>query len=179
MRPTSSQIDLWPSLGLKLDWNRLFAFSKYGEHFQPPSRNLTALGGSYEAFAHGFDGPLSTSISSHMETGDIHEIFNITFQKLGIPPLHEFNGGELRGYGVQIMTQRGIADVRDDVARAYYYPAEDRQNLIVMINTTGTRILWAQDSSNGNAIASELRSSARMGKSLRYMQIAKLFSQQV
>ena len=160
IRPASSQFNLWPYLGLELDWHKLFEYGKMGEHFQKPSPALTELGASFEQYAHGFEGPLSTCISPHMTTGDIHEILNRTFQSLGIPPRHEFCGGELRGFGVQMVTQDGIADIREDAARAYYYPFMNRSNLAVMVNTTATRILWSQNSSTGNAVgsAAEVRS---------------------
>lgn len=153
MRAASSQIDLWPSLGLELDWNTLFNYSKKGEHFQAPAPNLTALGAAYDTFAHGFDGPVKTCHAPHMTATDIHETFNTTFKALGIPPRYEFDGGDLRGYGIQMATQDVPADVRDDAARAYYYPVADRPNLIMMVNTTATRILWSDDSASGNAVA--------------------------
>jgi choline dehydrogenase-like flavoprotein len=164
IRPASSQIDLWPSLGLEMDWNKLFAFSKKGEHFQLPSSALTALGASYQSSAHGFRGPLTTCISPHMTPSDIHDVFNTTFKKLGIPPRHEFNGGELRGFGVQAATQDGLTDIREDAARAYYYPVMDRQNLVVIVNTTGTRILWSRDSPDGSAVASAAEVSSQNGE---------------
>ena len=119
MRPARSQMDLWPSLGLQLDWKKLFAFSKKGEDFRPPPQAITDLGGSYEPSAHGYDGPLTTCISPNILAGDIHNVFNTTFQKLGIPPRYEFNGGDLRGFGIQQATQDPIANVREDAARAY------------------------------------------------------------
>ena len=164
IRPASSQINLWPSLGLEIDWNKLFAFSKKGEHFQPPSSNITALGASYLSSAHGFGGPLATCISPHMTAGDIHDIFNTTFQNVGIPPRDEFDGGELRGFGVQVATQDGLADIREDAARAYYYPVMDRPNLVMMVNTTGTRILWLQNSTGGIAVASAAEISSQNGQ---------------
>lgn len=164
IRPSSSQIDLWPSLGLELDWNKLFAFSKKGEHFQIPSPALTALGASYQSSAHGFSGPLTTCISPHMTTGDIHDVFNSTFKQLGIPPRHDFDGGELRGFGIQACTQDGIADIREDAARAYYYPVDSRQNLVIMANTTVTRILWSTDSQEGSADASAAEVSSQNGE---------------
>lgn len=157
-------MDLWPLLGLELDWNKIFAFSKKGEHFQPPSSNLTTTGASYESSAHGFNGPLTTCINPHMATGNIHDVFNTTFKKLGTPPRPDFNGGELRGFGVQDATQDGLADVREDAARAYYYPVMDRPNLFVIVNTTATRILWSQDCPNGSAVASAAEVINRNGK---------------
>jgi len=75
-------------------------------------------------------------------------------KNLGIQPNHEFNNGELNGFGVQQSTQDALADIREDAARAYYYPVMGRQNLVVIVNTTATRILWSQDSRRGKAVAS-------------------------
>ena len=144
MRPTNSQMDLWPSYGLEMNWNTVFNGSKAGEAFQPPSSKLTAMGACYEPSNHGFNGPLATCVSPHMVTGDVHDIFNATFKALGIPPRCDLNGGELRGFAMQMTTQDGNADVREDAARAYYYPFEDRPNLRAMVQTTGTRILWSK-----------------------------------
>ena len=141
MRPSSSQMDLWPSYGLDIDWDVYFNNSRRGEAFQPPSPELTSLGACYEASDHGFIGPLWTSISRHMISGDIHEIFNSTFKALGLPPKCDINGGDLRGFAVQMTTQDGVADVREDAARAYYYPFEDRPNLVAIVNTTGLRVI--------------------------------------
>ena len=164
IRPASSQIDLWPTLGLDLDWKKLFAFGKKGEHFQAPSPALTTLGSSFQSSAHGFTGPLQTCITPHMTAGDIHDVLNRTFQNLGIPPRHEFCGGDLRGFGVQAVTQDGLAEVREDAARAYYFPVMDRQNLVVMVNTTATRILWSRDSPDGKAIASAAEITSQNGE---------------
>ncbi|KUJ13773.1 alcohol oxidase [Mollisia scopiformis] len=163
IRPASSQMDLWPSIGLELDWAKLFAFSKKGEHFQPPSASLTALGASYQPFDHDFRGPLKTCISPLMTSGIIHDILNSTFKNLGIPPRHEFDGGELRGFGTQACTQDSVAEVREDAARAYYYPVMDRQNLVIMVNTTATRILWSPENPEGIAIASAAEVSSQNG----------------
>lgn len=75
-------------------------------------------------------------------------------KNLGVEPNHEFNNGELKGFGVQQTTQDALADVREDAARAYYYPVMNRQNLVVIANTTATRVLWSQDSPSGKAVAS-------------------------
>ena len=145
MRPSSSQMNLWPSYGLEINWDILFNSSKKGEAFQPPSSELTAIGACYETEDHGFDGPLATCVSPHMITGEIHDIFNSTWKALGIPPRCDINGGDLHGFAVQVVTQDGIADVREDAARGYYYPFEDRTNLVAIVNTTGTRIIWSGD----------------------------------
>lgn len=154
MRPASSQIDLWPSLGLDIDWSLLLTAGKGGEHFTFPTTAQTELGAGYEAQDHGFAGPLTTCISPHMTTGDIHEVFNTTFKALGVPPRDEFCGGELRGFGVQAATQDAADDIREDSAHAYYYPVADRKNLAVLVNTTAARVIWASyNSAAGNVVA--------------------------
>lgn len=164
MRPTRDQIDLWPSLGLEIDWDILFNSSKKGEHFQLPQQKLVDLGATYNASAHGFDGPLTTCTSPHISTLDTNDIFRQSMEAMGIPPRAEFNGGDLRGAGIQQVTQDGIADIREDSARAYYYLiAEDRPNLSIMVNTTGVRIVWAQDSASGNAVAAGVEFQSQDG----------------
>lgn len=164
IRPASSQINLWPSLGLEIDWDVLFNSSTKGEHCQPPSSTLSNLGACYESSDHGFDGPLATCISPHMASDDTHQIFNNSFETMGVPPRCDFNGGELRGFGVQMVTQDGLADVREDAARAYYYPVMDRPNLIVLANTTATRIIWSEDTPNGHAVASGVQVQHQSGR---------------
>lgn len=153
IRPSTSQIDLWPSLGLELNWNKLFSFSKKSEHFQTPSPELSSLGASYHAPAHGFHGPLAVSFNPHLATGNLHNTFNETWKKLGIPPNLEFDSGELRGFGVWPQTLDGHADVREDAARAYYYPIAGRENLVVLLNTTAKRILWTNNGPKDSALA--------------------------
>lgn len=164
MRPSSSQINLWPSLGLELDWETLFNYSVKSEHFQPPSSLLDALGACYHQIDHGFDGPLTTAISPHMQGGNLHQILNDTFQALNIPPRCEFNAGDLKGFGVQMATQNLQANVREDSARAYYYPNMNRSNLIVMVNTTATRLLWMEDTTTSGVVASAVEAIGQDGQ---------------
>lgn len=102
-----------------------------------------------------YEGKLTQATTiRHLTPGDIHDIFNTTMKHLGIQPNHEFNNGELNGFGVQQATQNVQADIREDAAKAYYYPVMDRQNLVVITNTTATRILWSQNGQDGKAVAS-------------------------
>lgn len=164
MRPTRSQIDLWPSLGLELDWDILYNYSKKSEQFLIPDDELLDVGVAYDASVHGYTGPLTTSFSQHLSRSDLHEIFNQTMQAINIPPRNEFNGGDLRGFGIQMVTQNSTADIREDAARAYYYPFLDRPNLPVMVNSTGRRILWSSDATQGQAMASAVEVRDQDGK---------------
>ena len=59
----------------------------------------------------------------------------------------------MRGYNVYPRTIDTSINVREDAARAYYWPFTSRTNLQLMTNTVATKIVWA--ASNGsNATAS-------------------------
>ncbi|KAI1259766.1 GMC oxidoreductase-domain-containing protein [Xylariaceae sp. FL1019] len=164
LRPSSSQMDLWPSVGLEIDWDILFNYSARGEQYQIPSQALIDLGAGYEPLAHGYDGPVKTCISPNISTSNLHDILNSTFQALGTPPRSEFNDGDLRGFGYQSATIDRQLGIRDDAARAYYYPFADRDNLVVMVNTTGTRILWSNNCASREAIATAIEVIDQHGK---------------
>jgi choline dehydrogenase-like flavoprotein len=154
IRPSSSQIDLLSQLGnTGWDWNTLFNASKASESFQPPSSALTALGAAYNASDHGFTGPLAVSFNPHLtySPANTHEILNETWAALGLDWNEDVNGGDLRGFTVWPQTLDGRADVREDAARAYYYPVEGRSNLAVFLNTTVTKVLWSDGMSSGEA----------------------------
>lgn len=153
MRPSDSQIDLWPSLGLELDWNILFNYSKKSEDFSPPGPKLRALGADYVPSDHGYNGPLTTCVSPYMTDTDIHDTFNTTMRNLGIQPRYEFNGGALIGFGIQEATQNEQLDIREDAGQAYYYPFADRPNLVMIVNTTATRLLWSNESQGSEVVA--------------------------
>jgi len=61
----------------------------------------------------------------------------------------DINGGKLRGFTVWPFTLNnsiGGEGIRQDAARAYYYPfAAERPNLHVYLNTTANRLVWAND----------------------------------
>ncbi|KAI0146259.1 hypothetical protein GGR57DRAFT_479318 [Xylariaceae sp. FL1272] len=164
LRPSSSQMDLWPSLGLEIDWNILFNYSTRGEQYQIPSQATLDLGAGYEPLAHGYHGPVKTCLNPNISTSNIHDIFNQTFQALGTPPRAEFNDGELRGFGYQIATIDRERAIRDDAAQAYYYPFANRDNLVVMVNTTGTRLLWSNSCSSKEAVATAIEVVDQHGK---------------
>lgn len=153
MRPSDSQINLWPSLGLEIDWDILFNWSKKSEDFSPPGPKLRALGADYVPSDHGYSGPLTTCVGPHIISTDIHDTFNSTMKNLGIHPRYEFNGGDLLGFGIQECTQNERLDVREDSGRAYYYPFANRSNLVMIVNATATRLLWSDDNEGSEVVA--------------------------
>ena len=62
----------------------------------------------------------------------------------------------MRGYNIYPRTIDTAANVREDAARAYYWPFNSRTNLQLVTNTVATQIIWA--ASNGsNATASGVK----------------------
>lgn len=154
IRPSAAQINLWQSFGLDWNWDTLLSYAKKSEEFQIPPPNVIANGATFDPEVHGFSGPVDVSFNPHLTPGDFHTVVNQTWQSLGIGPDLEPNDGDLLGYGAVPSTLNGHADIREDAARAYYYPVENRSNLHVMLDTTVTRILWTEDDADGSAVAS-------------------------
>ena len=118
MRASDSQLNVWPSLGLELDWEIVFNYSKKGEDFTPPSARLRALGADYVPFDHGESGPLTTCISPHITATNIHNTFNSSWKAMGVEPRYEFDGGDLLGFGIQMCTQNAQLNIRESSAQA-------------------------------------------------------------
>lgn len=62
-------------------------------------------------------------------------ILNSTFSSLDLPWNGEPNAGKMRGYNVFPKTLDQELDVREDAARAYYFPVSERPNLDVYLNS--------------------------------------------
>src|SRR6266487_3041198 len=92
--------------------------------------------------------PLKVGYSYVLLNGSFHETVESTWQALGIPHTPDANGGHVRGFTVWQSTLDREANVRDDAARAYYYPFQSRPNLRVYLNTIVNRIVWNNSSSH-------------------------------
>ncbi len=79
--------------------------------------------------------PLKVGYSYVLLNGSFHETVESTWQALGIPHTPDANGGHVRGFTVWQSTLDREANVREDAARAYYYPFQSRPNLRVYLNT--------------------------------------------
>ncbi|KAF9527981.1 hypothetical protein CPB83DRAFT_932720 [Crepidotus variabilis] len=167
IRPESAQIDLWEQLGNKgWNWASLFENSKVAEHFVPPTLSQAALGAAYNPSYHGYEGHVGVGWTSTLINGSAYQTFNTTWRNLAMPYNQDPNGGKLRGFSVWPFTQKD--DIRQDSARSYYWPiAAARPNLQVFVNTTATRILWAQkDSKTGLVVADSVESVGANGTKL-------------
>ncbi|OQE31320.1 hypothetical protein PENSTE_c001G08287 [Penicillium steckii] len=146
-RAQSSQIDAWETVGNKgWNWKTLLPYYKKGEHFQVPSDYsfLEGSGVAYDPADHGYKGPLKVGWSEDQLNDGLAQKLNTTYQNLAVPvPYNEDpNGGEMVGYSLYPKTVDSKLNIREDAARAYYYPYQSRSNFHVWLNTNVNKITW-------------------------------------
>ncbi|ODM22452.1 hypothetical protein SI65_00040 [Aspergillus cristatus] len=153
-RAEDVQIDAWKELGNRgWSWNSLFPYYQKSEQLTRPSPDEIAAGASYNESAHGYDGPLHVGFNN-MQEGNLTTPLNQTYDKLGIPWVEDVNDGRMRGFNVFPETINHELGIREDAARAYYWPYRSRPNLIVMTKTRANKILWSDDNATGGVSAS-------------------------
>lgn len=83
-----------------------------------------------------------------------------TFNQLGVPYNRDANGGSMVGLTSHPNTVNTKENVREDAARAYYWPYQNRPNLKIITNTFANKIIWANNShSEAVAIGVEVTTS--------------------
>lgn len=153
-RAEDVQIDAWKELGNRgWSWNSLFPYYQKSEQLTRPSPDEIAAGASYNESAHGYDGPLHVGFNN-MQEGNLTTPLNQTYDKLGIPWVEDVNDGRMRGFNVFPETINHELGIREDAARAYYWPYRSRPNLIVITKTRANKILWSDDNATGGVSAS-------------------------
>lgn len=153
-RAQDVQIDAWGKMGnTGWSWSSLFPYYLKSEDFQVPTSAQYDAGANYVASYNGESGPLLVGWTYNMQNSTIHTELNETYQALGVDYTPDVNGGKMHGYSMFPRTVDRAENVREDAARAYYYPFDSRPNLSVMLNTTGNRIVWAPATSTGPAVA--------------------------
>lgn len=143
VRAQKSQIDSWGTIGNKgWSWDDLVPYYKKSENFTVPTPVETLAGASFDPSYHGKRGPLSVGYSYELLNGSFHKIVQDTWANLGIPHNNDTNGGDVRGFSVCPSTLDSATNIREDSARAYYYPIQNRTNLHIFLNTRATKIEW-------------------------------------
>lgn len=164
------QIDGWGALGnAGWDWLSFFPYYYKSEGFQIPNAQMQAAGASYCSSCHGYGGPLKVGYTRSMATDNIPHLLNSTSINLGIPANLDVNSNIMRGFTVYPRTVDTVLDVREDAARAYYWPITSRQNLVLLANTIVTNIVWNSTTSNGNITASGVQARNSAGISKTYL----------
>lgn len=145
IRGDKAQYDAWEELGNKgWNWNTLLASYKNGEHFIAPTQAQVANGVTFDDDFHGTTGPLDLGFPSSLSNSSYFDKARATWEKLGVEPINDLNGGATHGFVTAPMTLDPQAAVREDSARAYYTPVEARPNLKI-IKGTVKRITWGKD----------------------------------
>ncbi|KAH0094847.1 glucose oxidase, partial [Aureobasidium melanogenum] len=148
MRAESSQIDSWKKVGNNITWSSLLPYYKKSEYFEYPTEAQISMGASYLPEFHGTQGPLSVSWPTEMVGNNFSSTLNATFKALDLPWNGDANSGYMRGYNVFPKTFDRELDLREDAARAYYYPFTTRPNLDVYLNSFAQRLTWSNDNSS-------------------------------
>jgi choline dehydrogenase-like flavoprotein len=153
-RAEVAQIDAWERMG-NTGWNfaSLFPYYKKSERFQPPTEQMIGAGASYDPSSHGYDGPITVGFSETMQGSAVSRDTNATMQALGFPASFETNDGSMRGFTLSLSTMDNELNVRQDAARAYYWPHANRTNLHVYLNAFAERIVWTEEEEAELAVA--------------------------
>lgn len=154
IRSQKREIDTWEALGNKgWNWDSLYPYYLKSERFQIPTKAQAVAGASYVEEYHGWKGPMKVGYPYRLLNGSFPSLVRETWKRLGMFQNADANGGDLHGFSVWPQTLDRAANVREDAARAYYYPVQDRPNLVVY-RGIATRILWQKGSqSSGKAVA--------------------------
>jgi choline dehydrogenase-like flavoprotein len=148
MRAESSQIDSWKKVGNNVSWDLLMPYYKKSEYFEFPTEAQVSMGASYLPEYHGTEGPLAVSWPTEMVGNNFSSMLNATFKAMDLPWNRDANSGSMRGYNVFPKTFDRALDVREDAARAYYYPFAGRPNLDIYLNSFAQRLTWSDNNSS-------------------------------
>lgn len=144
IRGDKAQYDAWETLGNKgWNWDSVFSYYKQQEGFIEPTNAQVANGATFDESAHGKSGPLDLGFPFTISNSSFHNKATDTWKALGLNTITDLNGGDSHGFVTAPMTLDPNAGVREDSARAFYTPAEERPNLKI-IKGTVKRITWAE-----------------------------------
>lgn len=154
-RAEDVQIDSWKELGNRgWSWESLLPYYRKSENLTRPTPSDLEAGASYNESVHGYKGPLHVGFN-HPHDGNLTTPLNQTFEELGIPWTVDVNDGKMRGFNVFPETINREENVREDAARAYYWPYQERPNLIMMSKTQARRIVWQKDDDKNSDATAE------------------------
>ncbi|KAL1593807.1 hypothetical protein SLS60_010539 [Paraconiothyrium brasiliense] len=155
LRAEKEQIDQWEAFGNDgWDWENLFEYYRSQEHFQPPSLDNAENGATFDQGVHNYDGELAVGWNKYFTKQGMFDILRETSESIGIQWNKDANGGRMSGFSTWPFTQNPTTNTREDAANAFYYPvAEQRTNLKVFLNTTATRMIWAEKFRSRKAVA--------------------------
>ncbi|KAF9456272.1 mala s 12 allergen [Collybia nuda] len=161
VRPSETEVNEWEGLMSGEDseaakpwgWDQFYESMKRSETFTPPLPD-TETGGNgnltWSASTHGTSGPMQVSYPAFVMSQVNDWIPSL--ESLGIPALQEPNGGTTLGALVGPSWINPSNWTRSYSKAAYLDPVINRENLAVLVNSTVTRIIFA-DASSGDLTA--------------------------
>jgi choline dehydrogenase-like flavoprotein len=154
LRAEKEQIDAWEGLGNEgWNWDSMWPYYLAQEHFQVPDGEQQKNGAIYESNAHGSSGEVDVGFTPYLTGQGAFDLFSETSEALGFPLNRDANNGSMRGTTTWPMMLKVEEKIREDAARAFYWPvAESRPNLHVFLNTTAARIVWDGKSSSSDGV---------------------------
>ncbi|PWY96131.1 alcohol oxidase [Aspergillus sclerotioniger CBS 115572] len=162
-RAEDVQIDAWQTIGNEgWTWDSLLPYYLKSENLTAPTASQRAEGATYDADVNGEDGPLSVGWPD-IPVNNLTTLLNETFEGLGVPWTEDVNGGKMRGLNVFPSTINYTAYVREDAARAYYWPIESRPNLHLLLDTFVNRLVWSDETSEGDITAAGVEITSANG----------------
>jgi choline dehydrogenase-like flavoprotein len=156
IRAEDVQLDAWEELGNDgLNWDSMWPYYLAQEQFQVPDEEQQKNGATYGDSVHGFEGEVDVGFTPYLTGQGTFDLLRQTSEKLGWPFNQDPNNGTLRGTNTWPSMLKVKEKIREDAARAFYWPiAESRPNLHVFLDTTATRLVWdAETSKDGTAMA--------------------------
>lgn len=145
-RAQSVQIDAWEAVGNKgWNWESLLPYYKKSEGFQVPTPDQVSNGADYYISYHGEHGPLKVGWPTEITSNNVLPVLDETFMQLGVDYNRDVNSGNMVGLTTHPDTIDREANVREDAARAYFFPYENRSNLHIITNTYANKIIWANN----------------------------------
>ncbi|KAJ5651972.1 hypothetical protein N7507_009398 [Penicillium longicatenatum] len=156
-RAQNVQIDAWESVGNKgWNWKSLLPYYKKSEGFQAPTPDQVANGADYYTTYHGDQGPVKTGWPYGMANSSVLPVLDETLSQIRVSYNRDVNGGNMVGLTVHPDTIDREENVRQDAARAYYWPYQQRPNLKIITNTYANKIIWSNDSHEAVATGVEV-----------------------
>ncbi|KAJ6153723.1 hypothetical protein N7470_006682 [Penicillium chermesinum] len=140
----------------RLELGVLLPYYKKSERFQVPNSDQVSRGADYYIKYHGDEGPVKVGWPKRLTPSDVLPVLDKTFHKLNISYNRDVNGGSMVGLTSHPNTVDSDANVRQDSARSYYWPYEDRPNLKLITNTRVNRIIWSNKPNETVAIGVEV-----------------------
>ncbi|GME42315.1 Glucose oxidase [Neofusicoccum parvum] len=151
-RAEDAQVDAWEAIGnTGWNWASLLPYYKKSERVQPPKADQLAGGATYDPAFHGTSGPLKVGWKNGMMNISFPEDLNQTYAANGVPYIYDIAGGKMAGWNVFPSTLDVDLNVREDAARAYYFPFENRTNYHVLLNTEAQKLVWAESGAEATA----------------------------